>query len=77
MCDAVEAASHSLKEITEENITRLVDTIIDEQLSTGRFRNAPITFAEIETAKEVLKAKLMSIYHTRVQYPELKTQSTS
>ncbi len=78
MCDAVEAASRSLKEITEESISDLVNKVVDEQVTNGYFREAPITFQDIENAKEVLKDKLRIIYHTRVQYPELKnSQSTS
>lgn len=72
MCDAVEAASRSLKEITEESISNLVNKIIDGQVADGHFREAPVTFQDIENAKEVLKDKLRTIYHTRVQYPELK-----
>lgn len=72
MCDAVEAASRSLKEITEESISDLVNKVVDGQLANGHFREAPITFLDIENAKEVLKDKLRIIYHTRVQYPELK-----
>lgn len=72
MCDAVEAASRSLKDITEESISNLVDKIVDGQLAEGHFKNAPITFKDIESAKTVLKNKLQTIYHTRIQYPELK-----
>ena len=72
MCDAVEAASRSLKDITEESISELVNKIVDGQLSEGHFKNAPITFQDIENAKQVLKSKLQTIYHTRIQYPELK-----
>lgn len=72
MCDSVEAASRSLKEITEESISDLVNKIVDGQVANGHFREAPITFQDIENAKEVLKDKLRTIYHTRVQYPELK-----
>ncbi len=72
MCDAVEAASRSLKEITEESISDLVNKVIDDQVASGNYQSAPITFQDIEIAKEVLKDKLRIIYHTRVQYPELK-----
>ena len=72
MCDAVEAASRSLKEITEESISELVNKIIDGQLADGHFKQSPLTFLDIENAKEVLKSKLQTIYHTRIQYPELK-----
>lgn len=74
MTDAVEAASRSLKEVTEESINGLVDKIIDGQLEAGYFRECPITFKDIEAAKEVLKDKLRTIYHTRIQYPEFKVK---
>lgn len=72
MCDAVEAASRSLKEITEESISALVDKIVDGQVAEGHFKQTPITFLDIENAKQVMKSKLQTIYHTRIQYPELK-----
>ncbi|NDV82291.1 HD family phosphohydrolase [Bacteroides sp. 51] len=72
MADAVEAASRSLPEYTEESISGLVDKIIDSQVSEGYFKNCPITFQDIATVKEVFKNKLMTSYHTRVSYPELK-----
>lgn len=72
MADAVEAASRSLQEYTEETISTLVDKIIDSQLQEGYFRQCDITFASIDQAKEIFKEKLKSIYHTRITYPELK-----
>ncbi|MDE5739740.1 MAG: HDIG domain-containing protein, partial [Bacteroidaceae bacterium] len=71
MCDSVEAASRSLPEYTEESINRLVDKIIDSQVSEGFFNECSITFKEIAMAKAVLKDKLKTIYHTRISYPEL------
>lgn len=71
MADAVEASSRSLKEYTEESISNLVDMIIDAQIADGAFKNCPITFQDITTAKEVFKEKLKTIYHTRISYPEL------
>lgn len=72
MADAVEAASRSLAEYTEESITNLVNRIIDGQVADGFFTECPITFRDISTAKKVLIEKLKSIYHTRITYPELK-----
>ena len=73
MADAVEASSRALKEYTEESIGTLVDKIIDGQMTEGFFNDCPITFQEVQMVKEVFKEKLMIIYHTRIQYPELKT----
>lgn len=72
MADSVEAASRSLPEYTEESISNLVDKIIDTQVSDGFFRQCDITFRDIDTAKEILKEKLKTIYHTRISYPELQ-----
>ena len=72
MSDTVEAASRSLPEYTEESISALVDKLIDEQVSGGFFTDCPITFRDIKVAKQVLTERLMAIYHTRIQYPELK-----
>ena len=74
MADAVEAASRSLNEYTEENIANLVNRIIDSQVSEGYFRECPITFRDIAEAKRVLIDRLKSIYHTRISYPKLKKE---
>ena len=72
MADAVEAASRSLNEYTEESISALVNKIIDSQVADGCFQDCPITFKDIATAKRVLIERLKTMYHTRIQYPELK-----
>ena len=72
MADAVEAASRSLPEYTEDSINNLVDKIIDSQVEEGYFKECPITFKDIATVKSVFKEKLKTIYHTRISYPELK-----
>lgn len=72
MADAVEAASRSLPEYTEESIGSLIDKIIDAQVAEGYFKNCPVTFQDIATVKEVFKSKLTTNYHTRISYPELK-----
>lgn len=75
MCDAVEASSRSLKEFSTETITALVDKIVDGQVAEGHFRDCPITFRDIQTAKHVLVEALKTTYHTRIAYPELKPQA--
>jgi putative nucleotidyltransferase with HDIG domain len=70
MCDAAEAASKSLKIPTSQSISDLIDKIIEKQMSDNQFLNSDITFKEIEIIKKVIKKKLLSIYHLRVEYPE-------
>ena len=72
MADAVEASSRSLSEYTEKALREQVDKIIDSQVEEGYFKLAPITFRDIQTVKNVFVEKLMTIYHSRIAYPELK-----
>ena len=74
IADGVEAASRSLNEYTEESISQLVNKIIDGDVAEGYFRDCPITFRDLAMAKLVLIERLKSIYHTRIQYPELKKE---
>ncbi|MFA6580336.1 MAG: HDIG domain-containing metalloprotein [Paludibacter sp.] len=72
MADAVEARSRSLPEYTEESINEMVETMINSQIADGQFKDAPITFRDVETVKSVFKEKIKNIYHTRIAYPETK-----
>jgi len=75
MADSVEAASRSLKNITEDTIDELVENIINYQQIEEQFNNADITFRDISTIKQLFKSKLKNIYHARIEYPkELKTE---
>lgn len=69
MADTCEAASHSLREYSEETLAALVNKLIDQLVADGCFRECKITFYDIATAKLVLIDKLKAIYHTRVKYP--------
>ncbi|MFC6102690.1 HD family phosphohydrolase [Olivibacter domesticus] len=68
MADSVEAASRSIKEPDAENLSNLVDKIIEGKLGQGQFKNSNITMQEIETIRAIFKRMLMSIYHVRVDY---------
>lgn len=72
MADAVEAASRSLKDYSPQAINSLVDKIIDGQLAEGRFNESPISLKDIQKIKETFKNRLSTMYHSRVEYPELK-----
>ena len=74
IADGVEAASRSLDEYTEETISQLVNRIIDGDVAAGCFRDCPITFHDLAVSKLVLIERLKAIYHTRIQYPELKKE---
>ena len=72
MADAVEAASRSLKEYTEENISKLVNSIIDSQIADGLLNNTRYLRVDICDVKAAFIEKLKTMYHTRISYPELR-----
>ncbi len=70
MADAVEAASRSIKNPTEQKINDLIENIVSKQFEDGQYLNANITLKELNTVKKILKKKLLNIYHVRLAYPE-------
>lgn len=76
MADCTEAASHSIKDYTEENISETVDNVIGKLLNDQQLSLAPLTFQDIDTIKGVFKKRLMAIYHTRISYPKENTATT-
>ncbi len=77
ICDAVEAASRSLSEYTDDSIGSLVDKITDGILLDHFLDNTPIKMNQIEVIKSVLKERLRNIYHTRVAYPDINFKGKS
>ena len=77
MADACEAATKSLSDHSEEAITSMVDKIIDGQVSEGLLREAPISFRDVETVKQLFVERLRTAYHARVSYPGDDNKPTS
>lgn len=69
MADSVEAAARSLTVHNQDSIDKLVEGIINHQISSGQFENCDITYREITAIKKIFKKMLTSIYHVRVAYP--------
>lgn len=70
IADSVEAASRSMKNISEESLSDLVDNIVAHQTSEDQYAEADITFSDISIIKKIFKQKLINIYHARIAYPE-------
>jgi putative nucleotidyltransferase with HDIG domain len=74
ICDAVEAASRSLKDYSQQNISVLVDKIVEGKIREDQLSDADISIRDINRMKEVIKSYLMQMYHSRVSYPKRKVQ---
>ena len=75
ICDAVEAASRSLKDYSQESISGLVDRIVDGKAAEDQFDDADISLREVSTMKETIKSYLQQMYHSRVSYPKMKAKA--
>lgn len=70
ICDAVEAASRSLSDYSPEQISALVDRIIDGKASDGQLTNSIISLHELNVVREEVKTYLKQMYHSRISYPK-------
>jgi membrane-associated HD superfamily phosphohydrolase len=70
LCDAVEAASRSLKDYSPDNISELVERIINGKIDDGQLSESEISMSDLSTVKEVMKSYIQQMYHARVAYPK-------
>lgn len=75
MADAVEAASRTLKNYSEESISALVERILDSKFDDSQLAEADISIREINMVKESFKRYLQQIYHARIAYPKRQKAS--
>ena len=75
ICDAVEAASRSLKDYSHESISGLVDRIVDGKAAEDQFDDADISLREVSTMKDTIKSYLQQMYHSRISYPKMKAKA--
>ena len=76
ICDAVEAASRSLKDYSPESISALVEKIVSGKIAEDQFSESYISLNQINVVKAEIKAYLQQMYHSRVAYPK-RRENTS
>ncbi|HLQ46876.1 MAG TPA: HDIG domain-containing protein, partial [Planctomycetaceae bacterium] len=70
LADTAESASRTLSEPTSKRIESLVREITMDKLLDGQFEESTLTLSEINTIQDSLTMSLISIFHTRIKYPE-------
>ena len=68
--DAVEAASRSLKKVTQPAIEEMIDTIFESRINDGQLDECPLTFKELNQIKLSFTRTLLNMLHTRIEYPK-------
>ena len=74
-CDAVEAASRSLKDYSPESISDLVDRIVDGKIEENQLGDSEMSLKEMAVVKDAMKTYLQQMYHSRVAYPKRRKKA--
>jgi putative nucleotidyltransferase with HDIG domain len=69
LADGVEAAARAQRDVTPEKLAALIARIIGARMDDGQLDEAPLTLAELGAVKESFARTLLSMTHTRVEYP--------
>lgn len=72
IADIVEAKSRSLKDFSQESLSRIVNGTIDDIIAEGQLSDTPLTFRDVTEIRKVLIGRLEAIFHPRISYPEAK-----
>lgn len=70
LADAVESACRSLTEPAPARIENLVKEIAASRLNDGQFSECPLTLRELHSIEQSLIKSLISVYHSRIKYPD-------
>lgn len=75
LVDGVEAATRALKEKTQENISKLIENMIDAKIKDNQLALTPLTLRDLTVIKRTLVEKMLNIYHVRIEYPDEKKKA--
>ncbi|HEX4458287.1 MAG TPA: HDIG domain-containing protein, partial [Polyangia bacterium] len=74
ICDAVEAASRTLKQPAERDLTNLVQRIVFGKLRLGQLDQSGLTSADLKALCNSLVDTLKNSFHVRIEYPWQKEE---
>lgn len=68
LADGVEAATRSLRQAGPEQLSELINRIIDDRIADGQLDEAPLTLEEVTKIKNSFQFTLLNMLHSRVSY---------
>jgi putative nucleotidyltransferase with HDIG domain len=77
ICDAVEAASRTLKSPTERDLTGLVQRIVFGKLRLGQLDQSGLTSSDLKHLCNSLVDTLKNSFHVRIEYPWQKEEKAA
>ena len=70
IADAVESASRTLKDHSQEELDALINKIIKDRLDDNQLSESPLTLKDIKVIAATLSRVLRSVFHKRIKYQE-------
>jgi putative nucleotidyltransferase with HDIG domain len=70
LADSVEAASRSLRKVSQQNIEELIDKIFTARIEDRQLDDTPITFLQLAKIRKSFVFALMNMLHARIEYPD-------
>ncbi len=70
IADAVESASRTLKDHSQEELDALINKIIQDRLNDNQLSESPLTLKDIKVVAAALSRVLRSVFHKRIKYQE-------
>lgn len=77
LADSVEAASRSLKKVTQPNVEELIDRIFKDRIEDGQLDNCPLTFQELDQIRKSFIYTVLNMLHARIEYPKSDSEEAS
>ncbi|MCX8112076.1 MAG: HDIG domain-containing protein [Bacteroidia bacterium] len=76
LADSLEASTRAIPHLTPEKLRSHIHTILQQRIAEGQLSESPLTFAQLKELEKVFYEQLLSIHHSRIQYPEPIPQPT-
>lgn len=70
LADAVESASRTLTEHSQEELEKLCDKLILDRLNDGQLSDSPLTLKDLKTITQAFVRTLRATHHQRIKYHE-------
>lgn len=68
--DSVEAASRTLKKVTQPSVEELIDRIFKSKIEDGQLEKCPLTFQELDLIRKSFVYTVLNMLHARIEYPK-------
>ena len=70
IADAVESASRTLKDYSEDSVENIINKIITDKLNDGQLSDSPLTLKDLKVIAQTLNKYIRAAHHQRIKYHE-------